>query len=334
MLTKEQIHAYASMDKWGVIYSVKGYAAGLFALGTELYVAPRERIQLQLDMLDVQEDYYRRFYPYLHVKPYHTKNEESKVVKLKKGENPIPMARNALEAHPQDTYCNVLWKTDFRHPDFPDKEKFQITPWSSEYFVQSEDEYGKDDLHYYASSIPVSNGKGGLHFDLWRDCVLAWAARLRPAHGLAGLTILMSSFMDGRYMLPTLQKYPGLDIHVPLDFSGEVKGAFNRIKCVNWLTILGEELLDDLGGMLVLKNALEPLCTLYPYPGGVLIQAGEAPRLGDVDLPGAFELLEPYRKLAFITKRVRFMNYKDGLFRVDDSLDGAEEAKKWVSRFD
>jgi len=31
---------------------------------------------------------------------------------------------------------------------------------------------------------------------------------------------------------------------------------------------------------------------------------------------------------------VRFMNYKDGLFRVDDSLDGAEEAKKWVSRFD
>jgi len=334
MLTKEQIQAYASMDKWGVIYSENGYAAGLFALGAELYVSPRERLQLQLDMLDVQEDYYRRFYEYLDVMRYHPKNEESKVVKLNKGENPIPMARNALGVHPQEAYCNVLWKMDFRHPDFPDRKKFQITPWSSEYFVQSEGEYGKDDLHYYASSIPVSNGKGKLHFDLWRECVLAWAKRLKPAHGQAGLTILMSDFMDGPYTLPTLQKYPGLDIQVPLVFSGAVKGAFNRIKCVNWLTILGEELLDDLGGMFVLKNALEPLCTLYSYPGGVLIQAGEAPRLGDVELPGAFELLEPYRKIAFITKRVRFMNYTSSLFRVNEPLIGKEEAKKWVSRFD
>jgi len=331
MLTKEQIQAYASMDKWGVIYKNKGYAAGLFALGVELYVAPHERMQLQLDMLDVQEDYYRRFHEHLDGMRYYPANEESKLAKLKKGENPFPMVRKVMGVQPLDAYCNTLYMEGFRHPDFPDKEKFQITPWLSRFYVK---EVNDNELSYHAASIPVSNSKGGLHFDLWRDCVLAWAKRLKPVHGLAGLTVLMSSFEDGSYVLPALKKYPGLDIQVPLRFSGAVKGAFDRIKCVNWLTVLGEELLEDLGGMFVLKNALEPLCTLYPYPGGVLIQAGEAPRLGDVELPGASELLEPYRKIAFITKRVHFMDYTSSLFRVEESMDGKEEAKKWVSRFD
>ncbi|MDR1662692.1 MAG: hypothetical protein LBR95_09800 [Azoarcus sp.] len=51
-------------------------------------------------------------------------------------------------------------------------------------------------------------------------------------------------------------------------------------------------------------------------------------------VPGSSELLIPYRKVAAITKPVRFMGYEDSLFRVDKSLDDAEEANKWVSRFD
>ena len=80
--------------------------------------------------------------------------------------------------------------------------------------------------------------------------------------------------------------------------------------------------------------SLEPECTLHPYPGGVMIQAGEAPRLGDVDVPGSSELLEPYLKVARFTKPVRFMDYRSSLFRVEKPLIGKEEAKKWVSRFD
>jgi hypothetical protein len=333
MLTKEVIQAYASIDRRGVIYSENGYAAGQIVLGAELYVAPREPSQLRLDMLDVQEDYWKRFNEHLARMLYQTENDNDGLAfKLKKGENPFPWIRQAIgHPHPQMGYCNEIYNAP-SHPDFPDSNKYGIFSWASTILVNSEDEKR---LSFHEASIPVSNGKGKLHFDIWRDCVLAWAKRLRPAHGLAGLAILMSeSTTDGPYIHPTLKKYPGLDVQVSLDFSMEAENVHDRIKCVNWLTVLGDEIAEDLGGLVVLRNALEPECTLYPYPGGIMIQAGEAPRLGDVDVPGASELLEPYRKVAFITKRVRFMDYKDSLFRVDESLNGAEEAKKWVSRFD
>jgi hypothetical protein len=333
MITQEQALAYASLDRHGVIYSEYGYAAGLFVLGAELYVAPRDMTQLRLDMLDVQEDYWRRFNAHLDKMLYETKKEEDGLLfSLKKGENPFSWVRQVIgHPRPGKGYCNVIYNTP-GHPDFSIKSKFSISVWQSLLFAKAGDD---NELSYHSASIPVSDGNGGLHFDIWRDCVLTWAKRLRPAHGLAGLTVVMSdTSTDGPYIHPTLKKYIGLDVQVDLDFAMEAKSVHNRIKCVNWLTVLGDAILEELGGLAVVKSALEPECTLYPYPGGVMIQAGEAPRLGDVDMPGSSELLIPYRKVAAITKPVRFMGYEDSLFRVDKSLNDAEEAKKWVSRFD
>jgi hypothetical protein len=334
MLTKEQIQGYASIDRLGVVHGIYGnrdYAAGKIALGAELYVAPRERSRLRLDMLDVQEDYWKRFNKHLNGMLYKTEKEsDTQLFRLKKGENPFPWVRQVIGSpHPQDGYSNVLLNKP-AHPDFPDAGKYEIFTWSSTFLVSSE---ADKDLTYHEASLPVSDGKGRLHFDLLRDCVLAWAKRLRPAHGLAGLTLLQSNPTEPA-MYPTLQKYSGLDIQAALSFSSAAEDTHDRIKCVNWLTVLGEALAEDLGGEFVLRNALEPECTLYPYPGGILIQAGEAPRLADVAVPGNDELLAPYRKVAFITRRVRFMGYEDYLFRVEEPLNGAEEAKKWVSRFD
>ncbi|MDR3212490.1 MAG: DUF3396 domain-containing protein [Azoarcus sp.] len=155
-----------------------------------------------------------------------------------------------------------------------------MTPWHGEFYVQSA---GDNELSYYAATVPISNGKGKLHFDIWRDCVLAWAKRLRPAHGLAGLTVVMrNDTTDGPNI--HLKKYPGLDVQAPLQFSSFVaENVHNRIKSNNWLTILGDEIAEELGGPSVLKNALEPDCTVHVYPGGVMIQAGEATALGDTD---------------------------------------------------
>jgi hypothetical protein len=332
MLTKEQIQVYASIDRQGVVYGKNGFAAGQIALGAELYVAPRERSRLRLDMLDVQEDYWQRFNTHLNGMRYYSETEnEGKKVGLKEKENPFPWVRQVMgNPDPRDGYVNALYQLGFRHPDFPDKDKYQFSPWQSVFFVKSVKD---NELAYHKASLPVSDGNGGLHFDILRDCVLAWAKRLRPAHGLAGLTLLQSNPTAPR-TYPTLQKYPGLDIQAALEFSSAAEGVHNRIKCVNWLTVLGEEIVEELGGLDVLRNALEPECTLYPYPGGILIQAGEAPRMADVAVPGADELLAPYRKVAFITRRVRFMNYKDYLFRVEEPLNDEEEAKKWASRFD
>jgi len=336
MLSKEQIQAYLSMDRLGVIYGKNESAAGLFVLGAELYVEPRERAQLRLDMLDVQEDYYKRFNADLDGMRYNTFTDTepgSKKVKLKNGENPFPWVRQII-GYPKkhDAYCNILYQGEFTHPDFPNKKKFQITPWLSTFLVIREAE---KELSYYASSIPVSDGKAKLHFDVWRECILTWAKRLRPAHGLAGLTIVMADdTIDGPFILPTIKEYPGLDVQVPINFSMCVEQVFNRIKCVNWLTVLGDKIVEELGGLSILRDELESDCTLYPYPGGVLIQAGEAPHLADVEVPGSSELLEPYRKVARITKRVRFKDYNWHLIQLDESFNEIEEAKKWVSRFD
>ena len=333
MITKEQVLAYASMDRYGVIYSKNGYAAGLFVLGAELYVAPRERAQLRLDMLDVQEDYWRRFNEHLARMGYMSEKEpDGKRCNLKKGENPFPWVRQEIgNFSPREAYENQIYCKP-EHPDFPEQRKFQSFPWKSGCLGVKDTE---DELSFHNASLPVSDGKGGLHFDILRDCMLTWARRLRPAHGVGGLAVKMSdSTVDGPYIYPTLKKYIGLDLHDPLEFAREARAIHNRIKCVNWLTVLGDAILEELGGLAVLKSALEPDCTLYPYPGGVLIQAGEAPRLGDVDVPGSVELLIPYRKVAAVTKPVRFMGYKSYLFRVDEPLNDVEEARKWVSRFD
>jgi hypothetical protein len=333
MITQEQALAYASLDRHGVIHGKGGHSAGLFVLGAELYVASRELAQLRLDMLDAQEDYWRRFNTHLDKMFYETDKEEDEILfRLKQGENPFPWVRQVIgHPRPGKAYGNVIRNAPV-HPDFPDKSQFRISAWESLFYAKAERD---NRLSFYTASIPVSDGNGELHFDIWRDCVLTWAKRLRPAHGLAGLTVVMSdTTTDGPYIHPTLKKYIGLDVRVDLDFSMEVKSVHNRIKCVNWLTVLGDAILEELGGLAIIKNTLEPECTLHPYPGGVMIQAGEAPRLGDVDVPGSSELLLPYRKVAAITRPVRFMGYEDSLFRVDESLNDAEEAKKWVSRFD
>ncbi|MDR2925969.1 MAG: DUF3396 domain-containing protein [Azoarcus sp.] len=332
MLTKEQIQGYASLDRLGVVYGKNGFAAGQIALGAELYVAPRERSRLRLDMLDVQEDYYSRFKERLDLVLFYSKEKSDGLTerRLKGKDSPFPFVREATKQRPLEEAYQIGVFGDPSHPDFPDKGKYEIPSWSSTCFIRSGD---SKRMSYQKFSLPVSDGNGGLHFDILRDCVLAWAKILRPAHGLAGLTLLQeNSSLPGLY--PTLQKYPGLDIQAALDFSMEAEGTHDRIKCVNWLTVLGEALAEDLGGEFVLRNALEPECTLYTYPGGILIQAGEAPRLADVAVPGNDELLAPYRKVAFITRRVRFMDYEDNLFRVEEPLNGAKEAKKWASRFD
>ncbi|MDR0701553.1 MAG: DUF3396 domain-containing protein [Azoarcus sp.] len=285
MITPEQTLAYASLDRHGAIHGKGGRSAGLFVLGAELYITPREMAQLRLDMLDVQEDYWRRFNAHLVRMGYMSEKEpDGKRYSLKKGENPFPWVRQEIgNLNPLDAYENMIYCKP-EHPDFPEKSKFRIFAWESGFLAKSEDE---NELSYHAASIPISDGNGGLHFDIWRDCVLTWAKRLRPAHGLAGLTVVMSDrTTDGPYIHPTLKKYIGLDIQEPLRFSMKGKSVFKRIKCINWLTVLGDAILEELGGLAVVKSALEPECTLHPYPGGVMIQAGEAPRLGDVDGAG------------------------------------------------
>ncbi|MCL2326384.1 MAG: DUF3396 domain-containing protein [Proteobacteria bacterium] len=336
LLTSEEVLAIqdnpALLDRLSIT-STNGTLWGIFGLGSELYIEPRPRQQLRLDMLTLQEDYYQRFSEHIKYCCYDSaeqfkRTSEGKCIKLKG--NPFPMVRDKIGDWPNNAmYCNRLF-IPYIHQNFPNSTG-SITPWKSNIAVSADSD---DYLTAHYCYMPVGNPKGGLHFDTLREGVLSWCQKIRPMHGQAGFTVITDGLSAEPWIYPTLQRHPGLNIIQPVNLMQSTEGVFNRIKCVNWLTVLGEEILNELGGLSAAKDALEPDCTLYPYPGGVVIQAGVAPQLGDTTVG---DVPECYQKVARFTKPVRFDAYTyrwGGLFQVSKPLNGVEETLKWISRFD
>ena len=105
---------------------------------------------------------------------------------------------------------------------------------------------------------------------------------LQPMHGFFGLGIQHShEYYDYQYLEYELaHQFLGLDIsNVESDL--RFRGGF---KCINWLTILSDQLITDkLGSLDALKECnSDNEIRFYPYSGGVVVRAGEVPELGDV----------------------------------------------------
>ena len=91
-------------------------------------------------------------------------------------------------------------------------------------------------------------------------------------------------------------------------------------------------MVDLLGGKAKMQATLEPMCKIHDYPGGVMIQAGACPQLGDT---WEGHTLEAYKLVSDYTKPVRFEAYRDGgLFYLPDRQQDREETLRWVRRFD
>jgi hypothetical protein len=57
----------------------------------------------------------------------------------------------------------------------------------------------------------------------------------------------------------------------------------NGIKGVNWLTVISDSLLDKLGNRQAFTAALPAAVTVHSYTGGLVLQAGELPQIGDTN---------------------------------------------------
>ena len=105
---------------------------------------------------------------------------------------------------------------------------------------------------------------------------------LQPMHGFFGLGIQHShEYYDYQYLEYELaHQFLGLDISNDED-DEHLRECF---KCINWLTILSDQLIaDKLGGLEALKERnSDNQIRFYPYTGGVVVRAGEVPELGDV----------------------------------------------------
>lgn len=118
------------------------------------------------------------------------------------------------------------------------------------------------------------------------------------------------------------RRFPGLELDDPLV---HVLYLREGIKGNNWLTVLADSWVKSLGGLELLTKKLGEGFTLHPYPGGVMIQTGPHPQLGDVN-----RQLEPvgYRQLAQVLRPIRVRSH-GGFLGLDQ-----ERSLAWLARFD
>jgi hypothetical protein len=166
------------------------------------------------------------------------------------------------------------------------------------------------------------------------NVILDWCNRLRPMQGTLGLSPLFELGMERSYphvLWPFLSRFIGLDYTWAWFMA---LGQQRRIKCVNWLTVIDDGMVAELGGQGALAEALGPDIRLYRWDGGVLIRAGAEPRLGDRD---ADSWPADYLTVNRVLRPLRFEDYPASpvmLLKVPPPLDARDETLRWVRRFD
>lgn len=156
--------------------------------------------------------------------------------------------------------------------------------------------------------------------------------RIRPISGYAGLAVIESpkAFSAEEYqsVVRTIgDRFPGLELE---NLPGHIIHLREGIKGVNWLTILGDRWIREMGGLDYLRARLGELFGFYPYEGGVIIQAGVRPQLGnrkEGDWP------KEYVTLARVLKKIQVKEHYPMHFGGEGRLD-YEATMAWLCRFD
>ncbi len=173
------------------------------------------------------------------------------------------------------------------------------------------------------------------HPGTFQDFVLSFANRLRPLSGYAGIGVLetLDNYAREPFQATVKQiadRFPGLEIESrPIHAIHAGKG----IKGVNWLTLLGDPWVQTIGGLDYLRVRLGEDFKLTPYDGGLMIQAGPNPQIGDV---AANRWPRHYVTLAKVLKPIQIKDHYP--FHFGDSrgparMDSAA-SKAWLFRFD
>jgi hypothetical protein len=117
-----------------------------------------------------------------------------------------------------------------------------------------------------------------------------------------------------------LKRHPGFNIGTARELCDQ------PLPPVNWLTLVGPDLVKSLGGVSLIRRSLaDERISVLPLPRGALIRAGKSPQLGDRKRKGALPL---YRKVG------RLLGSHGGHQQIE--LDGLSlrESKTWLARFD
>jgi len=210
----------------------------------------------------------------------------------------------------------------------------------------------KDPLHQYGATCIVKGGQGIVrrplgYFRAYYPCayakthtdhlianVIAWCNILKPEQGQIGLTPHFEWGMARSYpdvYWPFIKRFNGLEFTTAF---GVAAKAERGLKSVSWLTVLDDAYVADLGGLAALTPLLGPNAIVHPWDGGIVIQAGAEPQIGDTNA-GVWP--EDYIAVNNALRPIRFEAYRNSpmsLIKVPPPLDAFEETLKWVRRFD
>jgi len=126
---------------------------------------------------------------------------------------------------------------------------------------------------------------------------------LDPYHGQAGYGVIeppdiVATQMAWPGIAAVAHRFAGVEVN---GFSTTSVWAMDGIKSVNWLTILSEELVERVGGRKSLRRKLSTDIVFHELPKTLVLQAGPAPKMGDVN---GVDELQLYREVAQTLKPI------------------------------
>jgi hypothetical protein len=159
-----------------------------------------------------------------------------------------------------------------------------------------------------------------------------FADRIPFISGHAGFVIERSLYDEEegyRAAYAKAVRYSAVDIG---DISNAAGAIFkNRIKGVNWLTIITEQMLNEIDGVAKKRAISDGMANFHLTKNGVIIQAGDTPTLGDQNRGD--RALE-YRAVYKMVKRFQAKTIEDYRPFNLGSDDEEERTEAWLRRLD
>lgn len=133
---------------------------------------------------------------------------------------------------------------------------------------------------------------------------------------------------------PVVARYHGVDctnIGSLLYAMEESLPKGQGLKCVNWLTFVGEPLLGALGGAKAVTARMGEGPVVHPLPGGILIQAGPEPEIGDSNRRQRLPL---YQQVGKVLAPVRIQDHPAFIWSNEKRTFDKELTRQFLERFD
>jgi hypothetical protein len=301
-----------------------GNLVALLGLSTRLFFTGGDTLPRRLDAIDALQRYHDRFRVHL----THSIAGDDLPRPLSEGD-PFPDLRARAARDDPDERTFFLSVVGFpggepaHVPLFYAARISAATPYWAQFECYSE----------WAASLPFS-AIGGDQYGRLLELVLDWCAVVKPRHGTAGPSFLLDQTThhrhSGRVIYPLIRRFPGIDYDDGGNWISQA-GREQKIRSIGWLTAVDDAFVADLGGVAKLRRELDAECPLHVYDGGVVIQAGPRPEIGDQHRG---KPMDAYRRVARTLRPIRFERYELGLLYPPEPLDRVAETLAWIGRFD